>query len=168
MLLYVMRHGPAQNRAPSGYDSERMLSVEGREMALRAARELSVRGSSGIVRIVSSPLVRARETAEIMRGVVCPLGRVDVRRELLPEDTAPTMLVSEMVALGGDSLMVGHQPSLERLMDVLVEGGAELLPRGFRTAMIVALEAIGTIPAGGLPRGRFRLRMILDPRLPSA
>lgn len=165
MLLYVMRHGPAQDRAPSGYDSDRVLSAEGREMALRAARELSRRGNSGIVRIVSSPLPRARETAEIVRGVVCPLGTVNLRSELLPDESPPLSLIRELVAQGGDSFVVGHQPGLENLLHSLLEREPGLLPHGFRTAMIVTLEVIGTIPAGGLPLGRFRLRMVLDPRL---
>jgi phosphohistidine phosphatase len=165
MLLYVMRHGPAQDRAPSGYDADRALTPEGRELASRAARELARRSGSGIVRVLSSPLQRARETADLARSVVCPHGVVDLRKELLPVDAPPITLVRELVALGGDSLLVGHQPSVELLVQELAdEEGRKALPLGFRTAMIVGLQVVGSSPGAALPVGRFRLRLVLDPR----
>jgi phosphohistidine phosphatase len=162
MLLYVMRHGPAQDRAASGYDADRALTPEGRELVARAARELGRRSGAGIVRVLASPLVRARETAELVRAVVCPHGVVELRRELLPDDDPPLSLVQEVVALGGDSLVVGHQPSVEALVRALAEDGARTaLGVGFRTAMIVSLQA-AAYAAAGAPR--FRVRMVLDPR----
>jgi phosphohistidine phosphatase len=165
MLLYVMRHGPAQDRAPSGYDADRALTPEGRELAGRAAKELGRRSGSGIVRVVSSPLQRARETADLMRAVVCPHGVVDLRRELLPDDAPPLTVVRELLALGGDTLLVGHQPSVELLVQALVDdAGRAALPFGFRTAMIVGLQVVAASSGAALPLSRFRLRMVLDPR----
>jgi len=165
MLLYVMRHGPAQDRAPSGYDADRALTPDGRELVSRAARELGRRSGSGIVRVLSSPLQRARETADLTRSVVCPHGVVDVRKELLPDGAAPLTLIRELVALGGDSLLVGHQPSVELLVQELAdEEGRKALPFGFRTAMVVGLQVVGASAGGALPVGRFRLRMVVDPR----
>lgn len=167
MLLYVMRHGPAQDRAPSGYDGDRALTPEGRGLVSRAGQELGLKSGSGIVRVLSSPLQRARETAELVRSVVCPHGVVDVRKELLPDDEAPLNLVRELVALGGDSLLVGHQPSVEHLVHALVDdAGRKGLPFGFRTAMIVGLQVVAAPPGAAQPLGRFRLRLVLDPRDP--
>lgn len=165
MLLYVMRHGPAQDRAPSGYDADRALTPEGRELASRAARELGRRSGSGIVRVLSSPLQRARETADLARAVVCPHGVVDLRKELLPDGAPPLTLIRELVALGGDSLLVGHQPKVELLIQELAdEAGQRALPFGFRTAMIVGLQVVSAPIGGVLPVGRFPLRLVLDPR----
>lgn len=165
MLLYVMRHGPAQDRAPSGYDADRALTPEGRELSIRAARELGRRSGSGIVRVLSSPLQRARETADLARAVVCPHGVIDLRKELLPDGSPPLTLIRELVALGGDSLLVGHQPSVELLVqDLADEAGRKALPFGFRTAMIVGLQVVSASPGAALPVGRFRLSLILDPR----
>jgi phosphohistidine phosphatase len=168
-MLYVMRHGPAQDRAPSGSDGDRALTPEGRELASRAGRELGRRSGSGIVRVLSSPLQRARETADLVRSVVCPHGVVDLRKELLPVDAPPLTLVREVLELGGDSLLVGHQPSVELLVDALVEEeGRRALPFGFRTAMIVGLQVAAVSPGAALALGRFKLRLVLDPRAPAA
>jgi phosphohistidine phosphatase len=158
MHLYVMRHGPAEDRAPSGRDADRPLTQEGRELVARAARELFRLRGAGIARVLSSPLVRARETAALVQRVVCPQSEIDLRRELEPDDFPPLDLVLELVALGGDALLVSHQPSVERLVRELSSEASMALPFGFRTAMIVSLEA------GAAPVGRWPLRLTLDPR----
>lgn len=100
-----------------------------------------------------------------MRAVVCPHGVVDLRRELLPDDAPPLTLVRELLALGGDTLLVGHQPSVEQLVHALAdEAGRSALPFGFRTAMIVGLQVVAASSGAALPLGRFRLRMVVDPR----
>lgn len=165
MLLYVMRHGPAQDRAPSGFDADRTLTADGRDLAVKAANELARQSGGGIARVVSSPLLRARETAEIARSIVCPQGSIDIRRELLPNDAPPINLVREVLALGGDSLLVGHLPSVEHLVQLLLDDpGRAALAVGFRTAVIVCLEAVLSAPNVPLAIGRWRLRVVIDPR----
>lgn len=153
-----MRHGHAEARAPRGRDADRPLPGEGRELVERAARELFRLRGPGIARVVSSPLARARETAALMQRVVCPEVEIDLRRELEPVDSPPLDLVNELVALQGDTLLVSHQPSVEQLVRELSSEASTALPFGFRTAMIVALEA------GTAPVGRWPLRLTLDPR----
>lgn len=158
-----MRHGPAQDRAAS--DAARALTPEGRELVVRAGRELGRRSGAGIVRVLASPLVRARETAELVQPFVCPRGVVELRRELAPEDDAPLELVREVMALGGDTLLVGHQPSVERLVRTLADDGAPMaLPAGFKTAMIVGLEAGSAAASAKGPVGGFGVRLVIDPR----
>lgn len=171
MLLYVMRHGPSEDHAPSGLDADRRLTPDGRELVTVAAQELSRRVSAGLARIFSSPLARARETAELMRGHLAPEGLVVVRDELVPGDEPPFDFVRELVALEGHVMIVGHQPGLESLVRTLSDGaGRGVMPFGFRTAMVMGLEighdprAPGVDPLG---LGRWRLRMVLDPRTSS-
>lgn len=158
MLLYVMRHGPAEDRAPSGRDADRPLTGDGRELVDRAARELFRLRGPGIARVVSSPLARARETAALVQRVVCPQVEIDLRRELEPDDSPPLDLVRELVALQGDTLLVSHQPSVEQLVRELSSEASTAIPFGFRTAMIVTLEA------GTAPVGRWPVRLTIDPR----
>src|SRR6478736_9710352 len=72
MRLYVMRHGPAVDDAPSGRDDDRELTASGRRRVRAVAQALLEAGELPRV-ILSSPLVRALQTAEI----VCAVGGLD-------------------------------------------------------------------------------------------
>ena len=86
MKLYVTRHGPAEDDAPSGLDGDRVLSEAGRKRVRSVAKTL-VDLDEAPLRIISSPLVRAVQTAEII-AIVTKLdergGVVEIRREPLP------------------------------------------------------------------------------------
>ena len=68
MKLYVMRHGPAADDSPSGRDADRALTPAGRERVTLVAKALTEGGEEPFA-ILSSPLVRAVETAEIVAEV---------------------------------------------------------------------------------------------------
>ena len=68
MKLYVMRHGPAEDDAPTGRDADRVLSAAGRERVRLVAQALEDGGESPFA-ILSSPMARALETAEIVAEV---------------------------------------------------------------------------------------------------
>src|SRR5665213_3672830 len=65
MRLYVMRHGPAEDQAASGRDEDRALTTSGRERVRGVARLLASEAELPS-RILTSRLVRATETAEIV------------------------------------------------------------------------------------------------------
>src|SRR4051812_39406226 len=96
MKLYVMRHGPAEDDAPTGRDAVRVLSAAGRERVRQVAQALTDGGEFPFS-ILSSPLARALETAEIVAEVTQlsrrarenekaqlagATGGVEIRREL--------------------------------------------------------------------------------------
>jgi phosphohistidine phosphatase len=154
--LYVMRHGPAEDTAPSGVDGDRALTLSGRERVRGVAKALGAAGE-GPLRIVTSPLVRAVQTAEIV-AIVTKLsdqrGSVEVRREMSPGGDA-TELVSRLAAQGAKRLMVvGHEPDLSMLVANLA--GEFSLP--FEKAMVVALQPVGE-------GAQSKLRFVLDPKL---
>jgi phosphohistidine phosphatase len=157
MLLYVMRHGPAEDRGPSG-DFDRALSTEGQAVVRKVASELERLRDAPLRRILASPLTRAQQTAEIVRKVAgAPGVQVEARSELAAEMPA-TELALEMARGDLDVLLVGHQPTVEMLVKGLaaVEPGDRSLQAGFRTAMIVALR-----PADA---GPWRIEHVIDPR----
>jgi phosphohistidine phosphatase len=68
MKCYFLRHGIAVEPAAwNGSDADRPLTREGRERMEREARAISDL-SLGIDCVVTSPLLRAKETAEILAG----------------------------------------------------------------------------------------------------
>jgi phosphohistidine phosphatase len=156
MLLYVMRHGPAEDHAPSGRDFDRRLTPAGRALVLAMAKALRAqRGDRDLPRVLSSPRARARETAVIVRETLGPHGAtVELSDALGGEAPIPGTLVASIAAAGADALLVGHQPAVEELVRALLHP-APLVISGFYTGTIVALAHADA---------RFHLRFVLDPR----
>ena len=164
MRLYVMRHGPAEDRASSGRDFDRQLTSSGRELVQRVAGAFqTARGrreaSAQPLRILTSPRVRAQETAAIVRSALVPVPRkIETANELGGETAIPLSLVLEATTAGVDTLLVGHQPVVEDLVKELLGSTPKLL--AFSTATVVGLDWTAD-------RGTWTLTEHLDPsRLP--
>ena len=152
-----MRHGPAEDRADSGMDSDRALTASGRERVRAVAKMLADLGEAPL-QIITSPLVRAVQTAEIV-AVVSKLGdregTVAVRRELSPGSGGGVALVTSLAASGSKRVMlVGHEPDLSELVATLAPSAAM---SSFDKAMVVGLYV-------GARGDHSRRRFVLDPR----
>ena len=122
--LYLLRHAHAGNPANwTGDDAERPLSARGKDQAQRLGQLMAGRGVVPDT-IVSSPKVRARQTANIVAdalgvGVTCD-GRLAEAFDL-------EALAGLIAGVGGTSLMVvGHDPDFSEMLATLV--GAAMLP----------------------------------------
>jgi phosphohistidine phosphatase len=119
MRLYLVRHAEA---APGDPDAERRLTPAGREQARRLGERLAAGPLPAAV--VHGPLVRARETAELIAG---PLGLTPSADErLAPGATADD--VRAAVAGRGDTVVVGHQPDCSRIAAELTGGPEPAFP----------------------------------------
>jgi phosphohistidine phosphatase len=167
MKLYVMRHGPAEEQADSGADDDRALTAAGRSRVCGVATALA-EASEEPTLIVTSPLVRAVQTAEIV-AIVTKLGErsgtVQIKRGAAPGGDG-VHLVHELVREGRKRVMlVGHEPDLSTLVTTLLSdgsGAADAKDRKppfqpFEKAMVVGLHL-------GSDAGRNRLRFVLDPK----
>jgi phosphohistidine phosphatase len=174
--LYIMRHGPAEDRAASGKDFDRALTAPGRERVRDVARALREGGEEPHA-IVSSPLVRALQTAEIVAAAVKLADRggvVETRRELAPEGDA-LGLVKQLVAAGAKRVMlVGHEPDLA---DLAAHLGGRDFRAGLQKAMVVGLSTQPEAAERGRETGQvdhagadlalalpMRVRFVLDPK----
>lgn len=122
-MLYLMRHGIAEDRAPlSGLDRDRALTSEGvtkTRLVATGLREVGVLPQ----RILSSPYLRSRQTAEIVRDQCCPRVEVEIVEELQVETTMRAMEELLLSLMGkGDALCVGHEPSMGRATSWLACG----------------------------------------------
>lgn len=110
ITLVLMRHGVAEAHDARPTDAERALTPEGLEAAGRAARGLVALGVRPDV-VVTSPLIRCRQTAELVAGAAaCPL-HADMR--LAPGMTSDDVL--DVVLEHPDArtiLLCTHQPGL--------------------------------------------------------
>lgn len=162
MELLVLRHALAFPRDAKRWpdDAERPLTVEGVKRARRAA--------AGVKRIVkppalvlSSPLVRARDTAEIFaqaarwpKAVTCAA---------LAPGGSPNDVLEALRRLGGKAecaAVVGHQPHLGRLLALCLRG--DVAPEAFE----LKKSAVVRLRFEGRPReGKAILTGLLPPRI---
>ena len=114
MDLYLIRHAEAVPRGAEGYDDDwaRPLTDAGRDQAERLGKRLARLGVR-LDAIVTSPLVRARETTDGLRPLLPePLPSVEVYDEI-GEDMRPKRVMRYLEKLGLESVaIVGHQPML--------------------------------------------------------
>ena len=125
--LFIMRHGIAQDRnSPlAADDAMRPLTPKGRSRMERIATELRKLGYA-LDWIVTSPLVRAAETAEIVAASQQPAPPVDVCQALRPGASREDVLAFLVQNPGRRSVMlVGHEPDLSMLAGWLIGAGRE-------------------------------------------
>ena len=121
MQLYVVRHGIAVEGSDGMPDGSRPLTEKGRRRFLRTARAFGKLGRK-LDLILTSPLVRAVQTAEILAGA-SKHGKVGVLEELDPKFEAPALraAVAGRAGKAGTVAVVGHEPQLSSLLALLCE-----------------------------------------------
>src|SRR6266550_9155268 len=99
MKLYILRHGEAADPGDPKFanDGERPLTPKGIQRTRLLAHTLRQMGISFDV-IFSSPLVRARETAEIVERGLRRHGRLEITDHLAPAGD-PEKLVAQINGL---------------------------------------------------------------------
>jgi len=127
MILYFMRHGIAVNRDEKGKppdDRERALTPKGIKRMHKAAKGLLTL-SLPLDRILTSPFVRARQTAKIVAETLHMEDRLAEIQELGPDRSVQDLL-SGLAAHSGDKhiLLVGHEPLLSSTVSFLLSGSA--------------------------------------------
>jgi phosphohistidine phosphatase len=154
--LYIMRHGPAEDRAASGRDFDRALTASGRDRVKDVARALAAEGEAPHL-ILSSPLVRALQTAEIVAAVTKLEGAVLVRRGLEPGAQAYEVAQECLAGEATRVMLVGHEPDFSELAARL---SGRAFPAGLQKAMVVGLATHDDAPT----RVPLALRFVLDPK----
>jgi phosphohistidine phosphatase len=114
MKVVLVRHAEA---APGDPDELRALTPAGHEQARRLGEELRADGLQPDA-VLSSPLLRARETAADLG-----FGDPEPLDELAP-GAAPDDLKAAIAGRGETVVVVGHQPDCSRITAAL-RGGAE-------------------------------------------
>jgi phosphohistidine phosphatase len=155
--IYLVRHGVAQLRRPDRRDEDRTLTRDGRKKTVRAFRGLRKLGVARLDRILSSPLVRAWETAKILSDEIDADGP-RVEGSLAPGGE-PASLLARIAREAGDEkiALVGHQPDLGRFATWLTAGSGRGLELG--KAGVARIDIDGTVAPG-----RGELVWLLPPR----
>lgn len=131
MILYFLRHGLAGNREDwEGDDRARPLTKKGEKRTALSA-EMMDAIIPDLDEIITSPLVRARQTAEI---VADEMGMKDAMIE--DERLAPGFnleKLTEIVKAYPDAealMLVGHEPDFSETISSLIGGGNIVCKKG--------------------------------------
>ena len=117
MRIYLLRHATAEEPG-AGPDSARQLTVQGRREAREAGVALRDRKET-IAVVLSSPRIRARETAEQIAGVLGGGLRVEIRERLSCGATSADYWEEIRKQTDGAILLVAHNPELSAFVSSL-------------------------------------------------
>jgi phosphohistidine phosphatase len=139
MEIYIVRHAIAEEVSRhGGGDAERELTAEGRQKMKQAAEGFAALERK-IDRIFSSPLVRARQTAEIFANALKL--EVEEMDELSPAHSPKDVCTRlSSISKAKNVMLVGHEPNCSELASYLLVGssGLEII---FKKGAICMIEA---------------------------
>jgi phosphohistidine phosphatase len=122
MELYFLRHAIAEDKRPGGKDAERALTPEGiqkMKAAVKGMKKLKI----SFDRVLSSPLTRAVQTAEIVAKGLDHKDKIQIVPFLEPGGDYRDFLGILKECEGDASLLfVGHQPDLSWFIARLLSG----------------------------------------------
>jgi phosphohistidine phosphatase len=156
--LYLIRHGVAAERGEDyPDDSKRPLTSAGMSKLRKEAKALNAL-EVGFYVIISSPLVRTKQTAEIVASTLKSKPQLVMSDALAPAGT-PAAVVQELArhAKQARIALVGHEPNLGELAGRLI--GAKS-PIEFKKGAICRID-FDVLP----PKGYGQLRWFLPPKV---
>jgi phosphohistidine phosphatase len=126
MNLYLLRHGIAAERGAPGFnsDAERPLIAKGKQQLGQIAAAMKKMGLEFDL-ILSSPFLRARQTAEIVAKSLKLKKHLAFSDALTPEGDSGALIrqLNELRPAPENILLVGHEPYLSQLTALLISGG---------------------------------------------
>lgn len=151
MLLYLLRHAEAEPHCAD--DSSRRLTEKGYKQARRVGcfmKEQFIRPDL----ILTSPVVRSRETAEVVAKVLGKVELVEVPWAACGMD--PERALGELGTFSRfkSILLVGHEPDFSALV-------AMMLDLGKSTSVTIAKASLTAIQASHLVPGSGVLQFLL-------
>jgi phosphohistidine phosphatase len=161
MELYLIRHGIAEEHQPELKDEERQLTKEGRQKTVKVAQRL-VNLNLHFDLILTSPLIRAQQTAEILMTAQLS-SQLESSPHLAPQGDINNWLTDWLIPRNytykTKLALVGHEPCLSNWAEILLWGEAK--------ACLVLKKAgmIGIkLPEQDSPLGRSQMFCLIQPK----
>jgi phosphohistidine phosphatase len=158
MDLLILRHGEAGKHSPLPGDAKRTLTTEGRQEITNLSN--SMKGLElKLDYILSSPLLRAKQTAEIVAKSLKYKGKIEELNSLKPEGSR-LEFYSALSKLKQNSvvLVVGHEPYLSQMISEAISQSECRI--NLKKAGLARIRVLAT-----LPKLRGDLRWLLTPKL---
>lgn len=159
MIIYLLRHGIAIDRAHPRCppDPERYLTDKGVARTRAAADGMAALDIMPDL-VISSPYVRARQTAEIAVERIGYRGELETDKSLI-WDRPPERIAGRLAGRTEESVMlVGHAPHLDELAAYLV--GAEREVTSMKKASLIELRCYSLNRGGGYIRAYYPPRVL--------
>ena len=161
MNLYILRHGIAVEPGTPGYekDADRPLTSEGKRKLRQITKAMEALELSFDL-ILSSPYLRARQTAEIVAESLKARKRLELSDTLTPGGGPNKLLelLNRLQPPPDNVLLVGHEPYLSGLISLLVTGSVT-------SAVIMKKGGLCKLSTESLKHGRCAaLEWLLTPK----
>lgn len=145
MLLHIVRHAKAAPDSPTSDDADRPLRRRGHRQAEALGAYFAAATPRPLI-VLSSPYLRARETAEHVWAALDVLPQLDDR---LAAHRSIADYIDVLADLSGATCaaVIGHNPLCAQLVAVLTEG-LTAPPTRHETARAVCVEVDPTDPIG--------------------
>jgi len=155
--IYLVRHGIAVPQGTPGVkEEERPLTPEGETEMSRIAnglRRLKIKPD----RIVTSPLPRAKRTAQIIAATLGREDRLEIA-DILTSGSPPAVIKQWLTTRPEKRIMlVGHNPDFSELLGLLIGLSESQMAFDLKKGGVAALNADGL--------GRFELHWLTTPKL---
>ena len=144
MEIWILRHAKAEEGGPATPDEERELTPAGHERMRSVAKAIAGLEPK-LDAILTSPLVRARQTAEPVARALSLEDEVIETNALVP-GADPKEILREIEKRGLSRVMVvGHMPHLGRLLGYLLTGRPDTAIE-MKKASLARIEFDGDAP----------------------
>lgn len=142
--IYLLRHAKSSWDQPKLPDHDRPLAPRGETAAPLMGRHLA-QTSMVPERVLCSTAVRARQTWEAVAPALSPPPEVAYRRDIYDADARDLLrLLRELPDETRSVMLVGHNPAMEELAEMLVGGGdadaRQLMAAKFPTAALARIS----------------------------
>lgn len=158
MFIYILRHAIAVQRGTSAYtNDDRPLTEDGIEKMQKAARGIASL-IDHIDVILTSPLLRAHDTAKLVAEARGADHKIEICRELLPGNSSKKLLLylAKYKSLK-NVMIVGHEPDIGYIASALLGSNASIIE--FKKGALCCIE-VATLP----PRSAGKLHWHLQPK----
>jgi phosphohistidine phosphatase len=145
-VLYFVRHGAAEDtQTREGSDFDRPLTEKGRKQMTHVAKSLA-KAQIEVDLIVTSPLVRARDTATILAKRLGIDHVLDDRRLADGFDVSALQAILHDHASVAYLMLVGHEPTISAVVGRVIGGAHVDFKKGAIACVdLPAPEATGTL-----------------------
>lgn len=144
MIVYLMRHGIAEEWAESGRDRDRRLTDRGRKRLQQSGVGLKKLGLKPTA-ILTSPFARAAETATIIAAVLGCSERVQMREELQSGGDGEQHIREMLNPDWDEVLVVGHEPEMSLIAAELAGAGTQF---SFKKGSVCRIDLTGNATNG--------------------
>jgi phosphohistidine phosphatase len=141
MRLILVRHAEAVPMGTDGIatDSERPLTELGKQQATKLGELLKAKGIAVSV-VMTSPLVRAVQTAELLSQALTPGKELVITERLSLDELRPKKLSKLIFEQGGLPMLVGHMPTIAEYLSWLMNANTDAIDFDKASAAGVSCE----------------------------